>query len=37
MVLYHESNQIVANPEIREAKFNKDFYFANQFSYHGRS
>ena len=27
MVLYHGSKQIVEYPEIRKAKFNKDFYF----------
>ena len=27
MELYHGSSQIVQNPEIRIAKFNKDFYF----------
>lgn len=27
MILYHGSNQIVEYPEIRKAKFNKDFYF----------
>ena len=27
MVLYHGSRQIVEYPEIRKAKFNKDFYF----------
>lgn len=26
-VLYHGSTQIVEFPEIRTAKFNKDFYF----------
>ena len=26
MVLYHGSRQIVEYPEIRKAKFNKDFY-----------
>lgn len=27
MILYHGSNEIVEYPEIRRAKFNKDFYF----------
>ena len=27
IVLYHGSSQIVTEPEIRIAKFNKDFYF----------
>ena len=27
MILYHGSNEIVEYPEIRKAKFNKDFYF----------
>lgn len=27
MLVYHGSTQIVEKPEIREAKFNKDFYF----------
>lgn len=27
MKLYHGSNQIVEEPEIRVTKFNKDFYF----------
>ena len=27
MILYHGSNAIVENPEIRKAKYNKDFYF----------
>jgi len=27
MILYHGSNEIVDYPEIRKAKFNKDFYF----------
>ena len=27
MILYHGSRQIVEYPEIRKAKFNKDFYF----------
>ena len=27
MQLYHGSNQVVERPEIRTAKFNKDFYF----------
>lgn len=27
MILYHGSNAIVEYPEIRKAKYNKDFYF----------
>ena len=27
MFVYHGSNQLVETPEIRIAKFNKDFYF----------
>lgn len=27
MILYHGSKEIVEFPEIRRAKFNKDFYF----------
>ena len=27
MILYHGSRQIVEYPEIRKAKYNKDFYF----------
>ena len=27
MILYHSSRQIVEYPEIRKAKYNKDFYF----------
>lgn len=27
MILYHGSREIVEYPEIRKAKFNKDFYF----------
>ena len=27
MILYHGSNERVEYPEIRKAKYNKDFYF----------
>ena len=27
MILYHGSKEIVEYPEIRRARFNKDFYF----------
>ncbi len=27
MIIYHGSKEIVANPEIRKTKYNKDFYF----------
>lgn len=27
MILYHGSRQIVEYPEVRKARFNKDFYF----------
>ena len=34
MILYHGSNEIVEYPEIRKAKFNKDFYFIGKFDFH---
>lgn len=27
MILYHGSKEVVEYPEIRKARFNKDFYF----------